>query len=197
MIPSRADCHCSCTWGDRAPLRSVSGSHRQLLRAGRESAMPAAKDLGPCTSPRSFYGAELRSLREEAGLSQEQLGERGLCSGAYSGLFEAATRRPQADMWRSFWTGSPGRATTLSGSRRGMQLPSALRRLVYENPCRRAPVPAHRPIGDLIPAGGVGREFMVAGYAQQTRAAIAAATDSGSRPCRPGHVAGSLATHRH
>lgn len=60
--------------------------------------MPGAKDLDPYTSPRSFYGAELRRLREQAGLSQEQLGERVFCSGAYIGFFEAAARRPQAEL---------------------------------------------------------------------------------------------------
>ncbi|MGW0786463.1 helix-turn-helix domain-containing protein [Streptomyces sp. NPDC002913] len=63
--------------------------------------MPLPKDLDPYANPRAFYGAELRRLREAAGLSQNELGERAFCSGTYIGLFEAAERRPQADISRA------------------------------------------------------------------------------------------------
>jgi transcriptional regulator with XRE-family HTH domain len=56
------------------------------------------KELNPFDSPQSFYGAELRRLREKAGLSQEALGERVFCSGAYVGQIESANRRPQLDL---------------------------------------------------------------------------------------------------
>ncbi|MGW1088218.1 helix-turn-helix domain-containing protein [Streptomyces sp. NPDC002596] len=64
--------------------------------------MPQPKELDPYTNPRAFYGCELRRLREAAGLSQEQLGERVFCSGSYIGQFESANRRPQIDMSRVF-----------------------------------------------------------------------------------------------
>jgi transcriptional regulator with XRE-family HTH domain len=64
--------------------------------------MTQPKNLDPYTSPRAFYGAELRRLREKAGLSQDQLGERVFCSGTYVGQFESAVRRPQTDVSRLF-----------------------------------------------------------------------------------------------
>ncbi|GAA3489045.1 helix-turn-helix transcriptional regulator [Streptomyces cremeus] len=54
----------------------------------------------PYTSPKTFYGSELRRVREEAGLSQTEVGERCFCSGTYIGQFEAAVRRPQPDISR-------------------------------------------------------------------------------------------------
>lgn len=64
--------------------------------------MTQPKALDPYTSPRAFYGAELRRLREQSELSQDQLGERVFCSGTYIGQFESAVRRPQADVSKLF-----------------------------------------------------------------------------------------------
>ncbi|MCX4819977.1 helix-turn-helix transcriptional regulator [Streptomyces sp. NBC_01142] len=64
--------------------------------------MSQPRNLDPYTGPRAFYGAELRRLREQAKMSQEQLGERVFCSGSYIGQFESAARRPQLDMSRMF-----------------------------------------------------------------------------------------------
>ncbi len=62
--------------------------------------MTLPKDRDPYTSPRAFYGAELRRLREAAGITQDHLGVRVFCSGSYVGQLESAIRRPQPDMSR-------------------------------------------------------------------------------------------------
>ncbi|MFF4251969.1 Scr1 family TA system antitoxin-like transcriptional regulator [Streptomyces sp. NPDC001663] len=45
-----------------------------------------------------FFGAELRRHREDAGMSQVELGARAFVSGTYIGQFEAAIRKPQLDI---------------------------------------------------------------------------------------------------
>jgi transcriptional regulator with XRE-family HTH domain len=58
----------------------------------------AKASQGPRQAIWEFFGAELRRRREEAGLSQVELGARVYVSGAYIGQFEAALRKAQLDI---------------------------------------------------------------------------------------------------
>ncbi|MFF5483772.1 multiprotein-bridging factor 1 family protein, partial [Streptomyces sp. NPDC012935] len=47
-----------------------------------------------------FFGAELKRRRENAGITQSELGARVFVSGGYVGQFEQAIRKPQLDVAR-------------------------------------------------------------------------------------------------
>lgn len=59
--------------------------------------MPLVRELDPGAGPLSFFGAELRLRRLEAGLSQEQLGQRISFCAAQVGKVETGDRAPSLD----------------------------------------------------------------------------------------------------
>ncbi|WP_406860641.1 helix-turn-helix transcriptional regulator [Streptomyces sp. HUAS MG47] len=56
--------------------------------------MANIRDLDPSASPLDYYGAELRRLREEAGLNQPQLGKILFCTASLVGQIETAKKVP-------------------------------------------------------------------------------------------------------
>jgi transcriptional regulator with XRE-family HTH domain len=56
------------------------------------------REIDGTASPLAFFGAELRRARNEAGLSQEQLGQRIGYSGTMVGKIETAERAPSEDI---------------------------------------------------------------------------------------------------
>lgn len=67
------------------------------------------KELDPDRSPSAAFGARLRSLRDERGWTQDELGERMGCSGAHISAVETGRRKPTqqfaASADRTFGTG--------------------------------------------------------------------------------------------
>ncbi|MFJ7272511.1 helix-turn-helix domain-containing protein [Streptomyces sp. NPDC099050] len=55
------------------------------------------RSLDPSASPLDYYGAELRRLREAAGLRQGQLGDIIFCAGSLIGQIETARKVPTRD----------------------------------------------------------------------------------------------------
>lgn len=64
--------------------------------------MAQPKDLNGDASPLAFFGAEVRRMRVDAGLTQEELGARMFLSGAYVGQIEATTRAPNKQLAERF-----------------------------------------------------------------------------------------------
>ncbi|WUW22566.1 helix-turn-helix domain-containing protein [Streptomyces sp. NBC_01463] len=64
--------------------------------------MPGPRKLDPSSSPRALLGAELRHRREDAGLSQADLGSPLFVSGSFIGLLESGVRRMQMDQAEKF-----------------------------------------------------------------------------------------------
>lgn len=56
--------------------------------------MANIRNLDPSASPLDYYGSELRRLREEAKLSQDQLGDILFCTGSLVGQIETAKKLP-------------------------------------------------------------------------------------------------------
>ncbi|MFD3700289.1 helix-turn-helix transcriptional regulator [Streptomyces sp. NPDC058646] len=59
--------------------------------------MAGTRDLDPSASPLDYYCFELRRLREDAGLSQAQLGAIVFCTGSLVGMVENGRRVPTRD----------------------------------------------------------------------------------------------------
>ncbi|MEV1020378.1 helix-turn-helix transcriptional regulator [Streptomyces sp. NPDC050264] len=59
--------------------------------------MANIRSLDPSASPLDFYGSELRRLREEADLSQDQLGACIFCTGSLVGQIETTKKIPTRD----------------------------------------------------------------------------------------------------
>ncbi|MGA6169642.1 helix-turn-helix domain-containing protein [Streptomyces sp. NPDC012600] len=56
--------------------------------------MPNIQTLDACASPLSYFGAELRRVREAHGLKQAELGEKLFCSGSLIGQIETTKKVP-------------------------------------------------------------------------------------------------------
>jgi len=56
--------------------------------------VPNIRELDPSASPLDYFGFELRRMREEAGLTQGQLGGCIFCTGSLIGQVETATKVP-------------------------------------------------------------------------------------------------------
>ncbi|MFJ4867525.1 Scr1 family TA system antitoxin-like transcriptional regulator [Streptomyces sp. NPDC088757] len=84
------------------------------------------RNLDPSASPLDYYGAELRRLREAAGLNQSQLGDVVYCTGSLIGQIETAkkvpTRRFSEQLDAALMTG--GTFTRLVGLVLKSQLPT-------------------------------------------------------------------------
>ncbi|NED13782.1 helix-turn-helix transcriptional regulator [Streptomyces sp. SID9124] len=64
--------------------------------------MARPRKLDPSSSPRALLGAELRHRREQAGLSQNELGKPLFLSGSFIGQLESGVRRMQMDQAAEF-----------------------------------------------------------------------------------------------
>lgn len=79
-------------------MRSVDYARlRTAYLLGGDRLMVHVRDLDPSASPLDYYGSELRRLREDAGLTQGELGGCVFCTGSLVGMIETARRVPTRD----------------------------------------------------------------------------------------------------
>ncbi|MEV5607242.1 helix-turn-helix transcriptional regulator [Streptomyces sp. NPDC052225] len=88
--------------------------------------MPNIRDLDPTASPLDYFGAELRRLREAAGMNQGQLGSCIFCTGSLVGQIETARKVPTREFAEraDAALGSDGQLSRLMGLVLRSQLPS-------------------------------------------------------------------------
>ncbi|MGP3632123.1 helix-turn-helix domain-containing protein [Streptomyces sp. 24-1644] len=84
------------------------------------------RDLDPHASPLDYYGAELRRLREAAGLNQKELGSIIFCTGSLVGQIETARKVPTRDFSEraDAALGTEGALSRLAGLVLRSQLPT-------------------------------------------------------------------------
>ncbi|GGR83043.1 transcriptional regulator [Streptomyces aureoverticillatus] len=88
--------------------------------------MVRINELDPSASPLDYYGAELRRLRESAGLNQGELGDCIFCTGSLVGQVETAKKVPTRDFSERLDAalGTDGAFSRLVGLVLRSQLPS-------------------------------------------------------------------------
>ncbi|MEV5606713.1 helix-turn-helix transcriptional regulator [Streptomyces sp. NPDC052225] len=88
--------------------------------------MPNIRDLDPTASPLDYFGAELRRLREAAGMNQGQLGSCIFCTGSLVGQIETARKLPTREFAEraDAALGSDGALSRLVGLVLRSQLPT-------------------------------------------------------------------------
>ncbi|MFD9411966.1 helix-turn-helix domain-containing protein [Streptomyces sp. NPDC059989] len=136
--------------------------------------------LDPSASPLDYYGAELRRLREEAGLKQEILGGIIFCTGSLIGQIETARKVPTRDFSERVDAalGTDGVFSRLVGLVLRSQLPSWFQQYA-EMEARAAYISSFQAqlVYGLLQTPDYARAVLRAGWADKLDEAVAARID--------------------